>query len=222
MYHSQTSQRLLLRTLRLCAGRVAGAAALGMGSVALPERGLTMPTILTREPAYAAWNPAELAGPYEPLTLREWEVAVATSALPEPAQKLLREELLEEATPACEQRQRWPLARRVLPCDEAFLRSATTATLRQQVIETLAALWQVLDLAPGVIPGMLRGLLLVGLSARLRQTLAAFQCQADALAAQRELEQALTTLGAQIEPTQEQPASLPPQRRKRWWWRKAA
>ena len=181
-----------------------------------------MPTILTRVPVYSEWNPGELAGPYAALTLREWEVAVATCTLLETHQRLLCEALLEPAPSACERRQRWPLPRRVLPFDESSLRQAPIETLRKHLRDTLATLWQVLDLAPFIIPGMLRGLLLVGLGARLRQTLAAFAGQPDALPARQELEQALSALGAQIEPERAQPVSLSKQHRKRWWRRKAA
>jgi hypothetical protein len=180
-----------------------------------------MPTIFTRPPMYSSWNPGELAGPYEPLTLREWEVAVATCGLAEPLRNLLCEALLEPATPACEGRQRWPLPRHILLFDESLLCQSTTETLRTHLLEGLVALWQILDLPPGVIPGMLRGLLLVGLGARLRQTLAALQGQAEALPAHSELAQALSKMDVQIEPVKEQPVRFQKQRRKRWW-RKAA
>lgn len=181
-----------------------------------------MPAILTRVPAYSPWNPGELAGPYEALTLREWEVAVATCTLLETHQRLICEALLEPAPSACERRQRWPLPRRILPFDETSSGQAPVETLRKHLRDNLATLWQVLDLAPYIIPGMLRGLLLVGLGARLRQTLAALQGRAEALPAHQELEQALSALGVQLEPERAQPASLSKQRRKRWWWRKAA
>ena len=181
-----------------------------------------MPTILTRVPVYSEWNPGELAGPYAALTLREWEVAVVTCTLADAQQQLLREELLEPATPACMGRECWPLTRRFLPFEESILRQSTPDTLRKQVLEGLVAIWQLLDLPPEVIPGMLRGLLLVGLGARLRQTLAAFEGQAEALSAQRELEQALSKLDIQAEPAPARPVSLQKQRRKRWWRRGAA
>jgi hypothetical protein len=181
-----------------------------------------MAIILTRPPAYSAWNPGELAGPYEALTLREWEAAVCACALAEPLRKLLCEALLEPATSPCEKRQRWPLPRSILLFDERALRQSTVETLRQHLLDGLASLWQVLDLPPAVIPGMLRGLLLVGLSARLRQTLAALQEQAEALPPRKELEQALSALGVSIEPAKEPPAPMhqPPPRKR--WWRKAA
>ena len=180
-----------------------------------------MPTIFTRPPVYSTWNPADLAGPYAALTLREWEVAVATCGLDEPQRHLLREALLEEAAPACERRQRWPLPRCIVPFDDQLLRRASTETLRTHLLDELATLWQLLDLPPAVIPGMLRGLLLVGLGIRLRQTLAALAGRADALPAQRELEQALSALGVQVEPAKEMPASRPQPRRMRWWRRAA-
>jgi hypothetical protein len=182
-----------------------------------------MAIIFTRPPAYSAWDPTELAGPYEPLTLREWEVAVATCGLAAPLQRLLRETLLEPATSTCERRQRWPLPRHALPFEEQLLRQGTVETLRQHLLDKLASLWQVLDLPPGVIPGMLRGLLLVGLGAYLRQVLDALQGQAEALPPHQELEQALSGLGVQIEPAPAQPVSLPqPRRRQRWWRRRGA
>jgi hypothetical protein len=180
-----------------------------------------MPTILTRPPVYSAWNPTELAGPYEPLTLREWEVAVATYGFAEPLRLLLCEALLEEATPACARCQRWPLPRFIHLFDESLLRQSTTETLRTHLLNGLVAVWQVLDLPPGVIPGMLRGLLLVGLGARLRQVLTALQGRAEALPPHRELEQALSKMDVQIEPVQEQPVSLQKPRRRRWWRRAA-
>ena len=122
-----------------------------------------MPTILTRPPSYSAWNPGELAGPYEPLTLREWEVTVAICALTDPLRGPLCEALLEEATPACVGRQRWPLPRSISLFDKAVLHTTTSDTLRKLLLEALVLLWQILDLPPEVIPGMLRGLLLVGL-----------------------------------------------------------
>lgn len=181
-----------------------------------------MPTILTRVPTYSPWNPGELAGPYEALTLREWEVAVATCALSEMHQKLLCEALLEPATPACMGRQRWPLLRRILPFEERVLRQSPPDTLRKHLLEGLVTLWQLLDLPPAIIPGMLRGLLLVGLGARLRQILAAFEGQAEALPAQQELAQALSKLDIQTEQTPARPVSLQKSRRKRWWQRRAA
>jgi hypothetical protein len=180
-----------------------------------------MPTIFTRPPVYSTWNPADLAGPYAALTLREWEVAVATCGLDEPQRHLLREALLEDATPVCERRQRWPLPRCIVPFEEPILRRATTDTLHQHLLDGLATLWQLLDLPPAVIPGMLRGLLLVGLGIRLRQTLAALAGRADALPAQRELEQALSALGINIEPEQTQPTH-PQQPRRKPLWRRAA
>ena len=181
-----------------------------------------MPTILTRVPVYSEWNPGELAGPYAALTLREWEVAVVTCTLADAQQKLLREELLEPATPACMGRECWPLPRCFLPFEERALCQSTPDTLRKQVLEGLVAIWQLLDLPPEVIPGMLRGLLLVGLGARLRQTLAAFEGQAEALPPQQELEQALGKLDISIEPVKELPLSFQQPRRKRWWWREVA
>ena len=181
-----------------------------------------MPSILTRPPVYSSWDPTALAGPYEALTLREWEAMVATAGLPEPLRLLLCEALLEEATPACEKCQRWPLPRSIRLFDTMVLRKATTDTLREHLLEGLVALWQILDLPPYVIPGMLRGLLLVGLGARLRQALAALQEQAEALPARQELEQALSTLDVSIEPVNEPPTLIqPPPRRKRWWQRAA-
>ncbi len=176
-----------------------------------------MPTILTRPPVSSAWDPTELAGPYEPLTLREWEVAIATYGLAEPLRVLLCEALLEEATPTCIGCQRWPLPRSISLFDRAVLRRATAETLREHLLEAVVTLWQILDLPPGVIPGMLRGLLLVGLGARLRQTLDALQGRADALPAHRELEQALSKMDVQIEPVNEPAVHLQKQRRKRWW-----
>ena len=180
-----------------------------------------MPTIFTRPPVYSTWNPAELAGPYEALTLREWEVAVAICSLGEPHRVRLLEALLEPATSTCERRQRWPLPRHALPFEEQLLRQDTTDTLRNHLLDGLASLWQLLDLPPAVIPGMLRGLLLVGLGIRLRQTLAALAGRAEALPAQRELEQALSALGIHIEPEQTQPTH-PQQPRRKPWWRRAA
>jgi hypothetical protein len=179
-----------------------------------------MPTILTRPPAYSAWDPTELAGPYEPLTLREWEATVATAGLPEPLRKLLCEALLDEATPACARSQRWPVPRSISLFDKAVLRQATADTLREHLLEAVVTLWQILDLPPYVIPGMLRGLLLVGLGARLRQTLATMQERADALPARQELEQALSKLDVPVEPAQPTPLREP--RRRKRWWRRAA
>ncbi len=182
-----------------------------------------MPPIFTRPPTPSAWKPTELAGPYEPLTLREWEVSVATCRLASSQSTLLREALLKLAPAACKRRQHWPLPRRVLPCDEHLLRLATTDTLRGHLLDSLASIWQVLDLPPYAIPGMLRGLLLVGLGVWLRQALAALQRRADARSPQCELEQALSLLGAQVEPAPTWPAP------RRWslrfgkrWWRGAA
>ena len=181
-----------------------------------------MPTILTRPPSYSAWDPTELAGPYEALTLREWEAAVAAAGLSESLRLLLCEALLEEATSACLGRQRWPLPRSIALFDKAGLWKATTDTLREHLLEGLVALWQILDLPPYVIPGMLRGLLLVGLGARLRQVLAALQEKADALPAWQELEQALSTLDVSIEPANEPPVPVQPPPRRRHWWQRAA
>ncbi len=176
-----------------------------------------MPTILTRPPVSSAWDPTELAGPYEPLTLREWEVAIATYGLAEPLRVLLCEALLEEATPTCIGCQRWPLPRSISLFDRAVLRRATAETLREHLLEAVVTLWQILDLPPGVIPGMLRGLLLVGLGARLRQALEALSGLAEAQPPRKELEQALSALGVSIEPAKAPPAPIPQQRRKRWW-----
>ena len=176
-----------------------------------------MPTIFTRPPTYSPWNPGELAGPYAALTLREWEVAVATCSLKEPLTTLLREALLEPASSTCERRYRWPLPRKIALFDNRLLCLASTETLRDALLEDSAALWQILDLPMGVIPGMLRGLLLVGLGARLHQTLAALEGRGEALPPRQELEQALTTLGAQVDPAPTRPALLrQPPRRKRW------
>ena len=181
-----------------------------------------MPTILTRPPSSSAWDPTELAGPYEPLTLREWEAMVATAGLAESLRLLLCEALLEEATPACIGRQRWPLPRSISLFDRAALHQATTETLRKHLLEGIVTLWQILDLPPGVLPGMLRGLLLVGLGARLRQVLAALQEKADALPPRKELEQALSTLGVSIEPANEPPVPVQQPPRRRHWWQRAA
>jgi hypothetical protein len=182
-----------------------------------------MPTILTRPPVYSAWNPTELAGPYEPLTLREWEATVATAGLPEPLRLLLCEALLEPATSPCEKRQRWPLPRSISLFATAVLRQDTADTLREHLLEAVVTLWQILDLPPGVIPGMLRGLLLVGLGARLRQVLATLQARAEALPPHKELEQALSALGVSVEPAKEPPAPMhQPPRRRKWWWQRAA
>ena len=181
-----------------------------------------MPTILTRPPSYSAWNPGELAGPYEPLTLREWEATVAAAGLPEPLRLLLCEALLEEANPACEKRQRWPLPRSISLFNKAVLHRASADTLREHLLEEVVTLWQILDLPPYVIPGMLRGLLLVGLGARLRQVLAALQEKADALPPRKELEQALSTLGVSIEPANEPPVPVQQPPRRRHWWQRAA
>ncbi len=173
-----------------------------------------MPTILTRPPVSSAWDPTELAGPYEPLTLREWEVAIATYGLAEPLRVLLCEALLEEATPACIGCQRWPLPRSISLFDTAVLRQDSADTLREHLLEAVVTLWQILDLPPGVIPGMLRGLLLVGLGARLRQTLDALQGRAGALPAHRELEQALSKMDVPVASAPVPPAPVqPPPRR---------
>lgn len=180
-----------------------------------------MALILTRPPAYSTWNPGELAGPHEWLTLREWEVAVATCALEKPALTLLREALLEPATSACAKQQRWPVQRCVRLCDQAALRRTAVDTLRDSVLNEVVALWQVLDLDPGVIPGMLRGLLLVGLGARLRQTLVALEKQAEGLPAEQELKRALSLLGVQGEQGAARQATLVQQRRAVWWRKRA-
>jgi hypothetical protein len=176
----------------------------------LPERGLACP-----------WIPTELAGPYEGLTLREWEVSIVVCALCLALRDLLREALLDPARPACWRRQ-GHLPRQVLAFDEHFLRKGTIDARRAQLQSVLVLIWQVLDAPPYALTGMQRDLVLAGLSIRLRQILDAFPGTIGARSPKNELRHALTALGVILDPEDDPLARFHTPRQGWRWWRRAA
>ena len=180
--------------------------------------------IFTRVPRSCSWVPTELAGPDDGLTLREWEVSIVVYALCPALRDLLREPLLDPARPACARKQ-GRLPRQVLAFDEHLLRKGTLDAKRDQMQATLALIWQVLDAPPSLLTGLQRGLLLVGLSIRLRQLLDAFPGTAGARSPKHELRHALTALGVILDPEADPLAHFQQPRRPsfwRWPWGRAA
>ncbi len=174
--------------------------------------------IFTRPPRPSQWNPRELAGPYEPLTLREWEVSVVTCNQAPQHGALLRPALLLPATPACRKQAPW-LPRRDLPYVPALLGRATLVWKREELQRTLAALWQTLDAPPYAFTGLARALALVLLSIRLHQLLDAFPGTVDALPPQQELQEALEALGVLQAAPAPAPAATIRRERPAWWRR---
>lgn len=182
-----------------------------------------MSLIFTRPPSYCAWIPTELAGPYEPLTLREWEVSIVTCSLCPALRDLLREALLDPARPACTRRQ-GHLPRQILAFDERLLRKGTIDARRDQLQSVLVLIWQVLDAPPYALTGLQRDLLLAGLSVRLRQILDAFAGTAGTRSPKNELRHALTALGVILDPEEDPLARFKQPRRPSFWrrWQKRA
>ena len=141
--------------------------------------------IFTRVPKPSPWNPRELAGPYEGLTLREWQVQAMLSPLPRPLYLLLHNWLLEPARP------RWmlkapPLVYRPGLFVESLLWSKELPAFRQSLYDELLACWQTLDTPPTALSGLTRNGLL-GMRGR-RLSLLAEACAFVAEAADAEAE----------------------------------
>lgn len=175
--------------------------------------------IFTRPPRPSKWNPRELAGPYEPLTLREWEVSVLTCNQAPAHCALLRQYLLLPATPTCRRVAPW-LPGLALPFPVGPLRRSSLIWKREQLQRTLAALWQTLDAPPYAFTGMARALALVLLSIRLHQLLDAFPGTIGALTSPQELREALSALGFQVESAR--PPAVNVRRERPAWWRRWA
>ena len=175
--------------------------------------------IFTRPPRPSPWNPRELAGPYAALTLREWEVSVVTCNQAPAHSAILREYLFLPPTSTCRELAPW-LPGRKLPYVVDALRRATLKWKREQLQQTLAALWQTLDAPPYAFTGLARDLALVLLSIRLHQLLDAFPGTADALTPQQELMEALEALGFKV--AQARPPVVNVRRERLSWWRRWA
>lgn len=153
----------------------------------------TPPRIFTRDPVPSRWNPDELAGPYEPLTLREWEQSVISCSLSPSLQKLL---LICWSTPANAHCRRFQAAmghwRPLL--DGAFSSQTPLADFRSFLRKEIAAIWYLLDTPFLPCSGMSRAMLLVEHGQYLREMLNALSRKPGARPAYLEVEHALLEL----------------------------
>lgn len=146
--------------------------------------------IFTRTPKPSRWNPAALAGPYDGLTLREWQVQSMLSPLPKPLYDLLHDWLLEEARP------RWlrdapKLAHRPGQFVEQLLWHKELPAFRQAIYDEVRACWQTLDAPLTALTGMTRNGLLGARGRRLCQLAEACDYVAEASDAEAEFSRAL-------------------------------
>ena len=146
--------------------------------------------LFTRAPKPSKWNPRELAGPYEGLTLREWQVQSMLSPLPTLLYHLLHDWLLEPARP------RWlrdapKLAHFPGLFAESLLWHKELPALRQAIYDEVRACWQTLDAPLTALSGMTRNGLLGARGRRLCQLAEACAYVAEASDAEAEFSRAL-------------------------------
>jgi hypothetical protein len=153
----------------------------------------TPPRIFTRAPKPSRWNPDELAGPYEPLTLREWEQSVISCSLSPSLQKLL---LIYWSAPANAHCRRFQATMGHWQpwLDGAFSSQTSLADFRCFLRKEIAAIWHLLDTPFLPCSGMSRAMLLVEHGQYLREILAALSRKPGACPAYLEVEHALLEL----------------------------
>lgn len=139
------------------------------------------------------WNPVAQAGPYEPLTLREWQVQSLLSAVPPDLRLFLTSWLL---TPA---RSGWlrdapPMQRRRLPFSNEALDACDLFDRRALLCQEIQACWQTMEAPAHWLSGLSRNGLLVAHGARLRQLCAALACCAGARPLAEEYQLAIDTI----------------------------
>lgn len=169
------------------------------------------PRIFTRDPVPSRWNPDHLAGPYELLTLREWEQSVIACSLSQPLRKLLIAAWSDPANTHCRRFQAtmgywspW--------LDGAFTAETSLNRFREFLRKEVAAIWYLLDMPFLPCTGMSRAMLLVEHGQYLREVLGALTRKPGALPAQMEVEHALLELMGRrsgCEPWQAQPERTP-------------
>ena len=151
------------------------------------------PRIFTRAPVFSRWNPDHLAGPYEPLTLREWEQSVISCSLAESVRKLLLACWSDPANTHCRRFQA-EMGRWQPWVDGAFSSETSLADFRSFLRKEIASIWYLLDTPFLPCTGMARDMLLVEHGQYLRELLGALTRTPGALPAHMEVEQALLQL----------------------------
>jgi hypothetical protein len=155
------------------------------------------------------WDRAQLAGPMEALTLREWEQSVLCCSLADDVRKLLIEALSRPASPAC-RRVQASLGRWNPWLDGAFSKRTAAKELLELLRKELAAIWYVLDTSALACTGLARDMLLVEHGGYLRTLLETLAKKPEARPLQQEVALALAELEGR------RPLSIAAQQHRPW------
>lgn len=153
----------------------------------------TPPRIFTRDPVPSRWNPAHLAGPYKPLTLREWEQSVISCSLSSSLRKLLHAFWSAPAHAHCRRFQA-EMGHWQPWLDGSFSSQTALADFRRFLRCEIAAIWYLLDTPFLPCTGLSRDMLLVEHGHYLREMLDALSRKQGALPTCLEVEHALLEL----------------------------